>query len=159
MPWNFPIWVPFKAFLPPLVLGNTIMFKGAPGTPQCSQAIQDVMIEAGFDTGDFINLFASEEQCSNILADRRIRACKFTGSTRGGTNVAVQCAKHMKKGCFELGGSDPFVVLKDANMEQAVNAAYASRMGNSGQTCVSAKRFIITAPVYDEFKERLIAKI
>ena len=94
-----------------------------------------------------------------MLADRRVRACKFTGSSRGGSNVAVECARNIKKVCLELGGSDPFVVLKDADMEAAVNAAYASRMGNSGQTCVSAKRFIITAPVYDEFKERLITKI
>ena len=75
------------------------------------------MDEAGFDAGDFINLFATDEQCAGIIADRRVRACKFTGSTRGGSKVAVECAKHVKKGCFELGGSDPFVVLKDANME------------------------------------------
>ena len=109
--------------------------------------------------GDYINLFATEAQCERILADKRVHACKFTGSTKGGKAVAMLCAKHLKKGCFELGGSDPFVVLKDADMEQAVNAAYASRMGNNGQTCVSAKRFIITAPVYDEFKERLLEKI
>ena len=88
-----------------------------------------------------------------------MRACKFTGSTKGGKEVAVLCAKHVKKGCFELGGSDPFVVLKDANMERAVDAAYASRMGNSGQACINAKRFIITAPVYDEFRDRLLEKI
>ena len=73
--------------------------------------------------------------------------------------MAVLCARHVKKGCFELGGSDPFVVLKDANMEQAVDAAYASRMSNSGQACINAKRFIITAPVYDEFRDRLVEKI
>ena len=153
------MWVPYKAFLPPFVIGNTILFKGAPGTPQSSLAVQEIMDEAGFEEGDFANVFATEEQCAKILADRRVRACKFTGSCRGGENVAIACAKYVKKGCFELGGSDPFLVLKDANMEQAVNAAYASRMGNSGQTCVSAKRFIITAPVYDEFKERLLEKI
>ena len=88
-----------------------------------------------------------------------MRACKFTGSTAAGKKVAVLCAQHVKKGCFELGGSDPFVVLKDANMERAVDAAYASRMANSGQACINAKRFIITAPVYDEFRDRLIQKI
>lgn len=88
-----------------------------------------------------------------------MRAVKFTGSTEAGKKVAVQAAMGMKKGCFELGGNDPFVVLKDANMERAVDAAYASRMGNSGQACINAKRFIITGPVYDEFKERLVEKI
>lgn len=88
-----------------------------------------------------------------------MRACKFTGSTAGGKNVAVLCAKHVKKGCFELGGSDPFIVLKDADMERAVETAYLSRMSNSGQACINAKRFIITAPVYDEFRDRLIEKI
>ena len=101
----------------------------------------------------------TEDQCEKILADRRVRACKFTGSTEGGKNVAVLCAKHVKKGCFELGGSDPFVVLKDANMERAVEAAYKSRMIASGQACLNAKRFIITAPVYDEFRDRLLEKI
>lgn len=104
-------------------------------------------------------MFVTEQQCEDILADRRVRACKFTGSTQGGKNVAVLCAKHVKKGCFELGGSDPFVVLKDANLDRAIDAAYASRMGNSGQACINAKRFIITAPVYDEFRDRLIDKI
>ena len=94
-------------------------------------------------------MFITETQAEKVLADRRVRACKFTGSTKGGTAVAILCAKHIKKSCMELGGSDPFVVLKDADMERAVDAAYASRMGNSGQACINAKRFIITAPVYD----------
>ena len=117
------------------------------------------MSEAGFGEGDYQNLFATEEQCAGILADRRVRACKFTGSTAGGKNVAVLCAQNMKKGCFELGGSDPFVVLKDADLERAVEAAYASRMGNTGQACINAKRFIVASPVYDEFRDRLVEKI
>ena len=117
------------------------------------------MNEAGWDKGEYQNCFITERQCQKVLADRRVRACKFTGSTEGGKKVAIECARNMKKGCFELGGSDPFVVLKDANMEAAVNAAYPSRMGNSGQTCNNAKRFIITSSVYDEFRDRLIEKI
>ena len=117
------------------------------------------MTEACFGKGEYQNMFVTTDQCEKILADRRVRACKFTGSTAGGTKVAILCAKHVKKACFELGGSDPFVVLKDANMERAVDAAYASRMGNSGQACINAKRFIITAPVYDQFRDRLVEKI
>ena len=104
-------------------------------------------------------MFVTEEQCSKIIADRRVRAVKFTGSTRGGKAVAVECAKNMKKGCFELGGNDPFVVLKDADMEKAVDAAYASRMVCNAQACINAKRFIVTSMVYDEFRDRLVEKI
>ena len=117
------------------------------------------MAEAGFGKGEYQNIFVNERQCAQILADRRVRACKFTGSTKGGKEVAILCAKHVKKGCFELGGNDPFVVLKDADMEAAVDAAFKSRIANSGQVCISAKRFIITAPVYDEFRDRLVEKI
>lgn len=104
-------------------------------------------------------MFVDNEQCSAILADRRVRAVKFTGSTEAGKTVAVEAAKNMKLGCFELGGNDPFIVLKDANLERAVDAAYASRMGNSGQACINAKRFIITSPVYDKFRDMLVEKI
>lgn len=104
-------------------------------------------------------MFVTEHQCAKIIADRRVRAVKFTGSTRGGRAVAMECAKHVKKSCLELGGNDPFIVLKDADLEKAVDAAYTSRMVNSAQACNNAKRFIISAVVYDEFKDRLIEKI
>ena len=104
-------------------------------------------------------MFVTESQCQKIIADRRLRAVKFTGSTRGGKAVAMECAKHVKMACLELGGNDPFVVLKDADMEKAVDAAYTSRMVNSAQACNNAKRFIVTAPVYDEFRDRLVEKI
>ena len=101
----------------------------------------------------------TEDQCSKIIADRRVRAVKFTGSTRGGKAVAIEAAKNVKKACLELGGNDPFVILKDADLEKAVNAGYTSRMVNSAQACNNAKRFIITSAVYDEFRDRLIEKI
>ena len=90
-------------------------------------------MQAGFGKGEYQNMFVTHGQCSKILEDRRVRAVKFTGSTESGKIVASECGKNMKKGTFELGGNDPFIVLKDANMDQAVNAAYKSRMGNSGQ--------------------------
>lgn len=104
-------------------------------------------------------MFVTEAQCAKIIGDRRVRAVKFTGSTRGGKAVAVECAKHVKKASLELGGNDPFVVLKDADIDKAVDAAYASRMANNAQACINAKRFIITTMVYDEFKNKLIEKI
>lgn len=104
-------------------------------------------------------MFVTEHQCAKIIEDRRVRAVKFTGSTPAGKAVAVECAKHVKKASLELGGNDPFIVLKDADMEKAVDAAYTSRMINSGQGCNNAKRFIITTMVYDEFRDRLIEKI
>ena len=104
-------------------------------------------------------MFVTEHQCKKIIADYRVRAVKFTGSTRGGREVAMECAKNVKMVCLELGGNDPFIVLKDADMEKAVDAAYTSRMINSAQACNNAKRFIITSAVYDEFRDRLIEKI
>lgn len=159
MPWNFPFWLPFKACIPPIVIGNSIMMKHSPSTPLCSLAIEEAFKEAGFGKGEYQNIFVNEGQCRQILVDRRVRSVKFTGSTEAGSKVAMLAAQACKKGCFELGGDDPFVVLKDADMQRAVDAAYASRMGNSGQACINAKRFIITSPVYDEFKERLLEKI
>ena len=159
VPWNFPFWIPFKAIIPPLVLGNSIIMKHSPSTPLSALALEEAFTEAGFGKGEYQNAFVTEAQCKSIIADRRVRAVKFTGSTRGGRAVAIECAKNVKKSCLELGGNDPFVVLKDANLELAVDAAYTSRMINSAQACNNAKRFICTAPVYDEFRERLIEKI
>lgn len=104
-------------------------------------------------------MFVTENQCRGIIADPRVSAVKFTGSTRGGKAIAIECAKSVKKACLELGGSDPFVVLRDADLAKAVDAAYVSKMTNAGQVCRSAKRFIVCSSVYDDFKERLIEKI
>lgn len=142
-----------------MILGNSIMLKHSPSTPLCAEALEGAFKEAGFGKGEFQNLFVDHRQCEKIISDRRVRAVKFTGSTEAGCNIAASCGKHMKKGCFELGGNDPFIVLKDANMEQAVETAYKSRMSNSGQACINAKRFIITSKVYDEFRDRLLEKI
>lgn len=132
MPWNFPFWLPFKAALPPMVLGNSILMKHSPSTPLCAEALEEAFAEAGFGKGEYQNLFINNDQADQVMADYRIRAVKFTGSTAGGKVVASRCGFHMKKGCFELGGNDPFVVFKDADIEAAVDAAYKSRMGNSG---------------------------
>lgn len=96
VPWNFPFWMPFKSMIPPFVLGNPILLKGSPSTPQCSEAIEKVFIDAGFNEGQFQNLFISNEQAANIIADKRVAGVKFTGSTNGGKQVAEVAGRHMK---------------------------------------------------------------
>lgn len=131
VPWNFPFWIPFKSMIPPLVLGNPILMKQAPSTPLCAQAVEDLFFECGFDQGEYQNLFMTNEQTEKVISDGRLRGVKFTGSTRGGKEVAAIAGRNMKQGVYELGGSDPFIVCKDADMELAVNKAFASRMANN----------------------------
>jgi len=159
VPWNFPFWVPFKSMIPPLVLGNPILMKHAPSTPLCAEALEQLFVDAGFDDGEYQNLYITNEQAERVLADKRVRGVKFTGSTVGGKAVAEVAGRHMKQGCYELGGSDPFCVLEDADLKFAVEKAYASRMANNGQVCISAKRFIVLDSVYEEFRDLLIQKL
>jgi succinate-semialdehyde dehydrogenase/glutarate-semialdehyde dehydrogenase len=159
VPWNFPFWMPFKSMIPPLVLGNPILMKHAPSTPLCAEAIEKLFHDAGFDQGEYSNLYIDNEQAASAIADKRIRGLKFTGSTRGGKQVAELAGRHMKQGCFELGGSDPFVVLDDSDVGFAVEKGYISRMVNNGQACINAKRFIVHESVYEAFKEAMIEKI
>ena len=159
VPWNYPFRAPFKSFVPNLLHGNPILLKHSPTTPQCGEAIESIFHEAGFDQGEFFLLKITNEQAAKVIADQRVRALKFTGSTRGGKQVAEVAGRHMKKGCFELGGSDPFVVLDGADLPDAVEKGYTARMINSGQLCVSAKRFILHESLYDEFRERLVEMI
>ena len=115
-----------------MVLGNSILIKQAESTPRSAVIIEELFREAGFGKGEFTNLFVSHAQCEQLIADRRVRAVKFTGSSDAGKKVAALCGTHMKKGCFELGGNDPFVVLKEANIDLAVEKAYVSRMAANG---------------------------
>jgi len=142
-----------------MVLGNSIMLKHAESTPMTSVILEDMFVDAGFDNGEYQNMFISHDQAETVLSDYRVRALKFTGSTAAGKNLGAICGRNMKKTAFELGGNDPFVVLKEADLELAVNMGYASRMANNGQACINAKRFIIEDSVYDEFKDRLVNKI
>ena len=118
--------------IPPLLLGDSVIMKHSPQTPQCALALQEAFDAAEFDKGEFQNVFATHQQCSRMISDRRIRGVKFTGSTASGKRVAVECAQNIKQTNLELGGNDPFVVLKDADMEKAVDAAFTSRMLNNG---------------------------
>ena len=124
--------MPFKSALPPFVLGNPILMKHAPSTPLSAAAIEKLFIDAGFDDGEYSNLYITNEQSAKILGDPRIRGVKLTGSTQAGMAVAEIAGRHMKPGCYELGGSDAFIVLADSDLNLAIEKAYGSRMVNNG---------------------------
>lgn len=151
MPWNFPFWQVFRFLVPTLMAGNTALLKHAPNVPQCAQAIESLIKAAGLPDGVFANLPISVEQTEQVIADQRIHGIAFTGSEAVGRRVAALAGQHLKKAVLELGGSDPFVVLNDADLDQAVAAALRSRYRNAGQTCIAAKRFILEAGIADDF--------
>ncbi len=155
MPWNFPFWQVFRFAAPALAAGNTGLLKHAPNVPRCGLAIASVFQEAGVPEGVFQNLFVSVEQASAIIGDRRVAAVTLTGSERAGRAVAAQAGKHLKKAVFELGGSDPVIVLDDADLEKTVSQAVTSRYMNAGQSCIAAKRFIVTPGIADAFLDLL----
>jgi succinate-semialdehyde dehydrogenase/glutarate-semialdehyde dehydrogenase len=154
MPWNFPFWQAFRFAAPGLMAGNCGLLKHAPNVPQCAQAIESVFTEAGFPRGVFRNLFIDTDQAARVIDDARVHAVTLTGSEAAGRKVAARAGAALKKVVLELGGSDPFIVLEDADLDMAVTNAVASRYLNAGQSCIAAKRFIVTEPVADEFLER-----
>ncbi|MCB1043770.1 MAG: NAD-dependent succinate-semialdehyde dehydrogenase [Acidobacteria bacterium] len=154
MPWNFPFWQVFRCAAPALAAGNTVILKHAPNTPQCALAIENLG-KRHLPKGVFQNLFLSNQQASLLIADPRIRGVSLTGSTRAGQEIGAQAGRALKPMVLELGGSDPFIVFDDADMEQAVKIGTFSRCLNSGQSCIAAKRFLVAASAYAEFTERL----
>ena len=151
MPWNYPYYQVARFAAPNLVLGNTIVLKHAPNCPESAQAIEDMMRAAGLPAGAYVNVYATNEQVARVVADPRVQGVSLTGSERAGRAVGEVAGRHLKKYVLELGGSDPFVVLPDADLEAAVGAAVEGRMGNAGQACTASKRFIVVASVYDRF--------
>jgi succinate-semialdehyde dehydrogenase / glutarate-semialdehyde dehydrogenase len=153
MPWNFPFWQAFRAGLPALAAGNVMLLKHASNVPQCALAIEDVFREAGVPKGVFQTLLIGPGPVAGIIGDRRVAGVTLTGSEAAGELVASAAGKALKKSVLELGGSDPFIVLEDADVKTAATVACRARNQNNGQSCIAAKRFIVAEPIADEFEE------
>jgi succinate-semialdehyde dehydrogenase/glutarate-semialdehyde dehydrogenase len=157
MPWNFPLWQAMRFAAPALMAGNTGLLKHASNVPQTALYLGDLFTRAGFPAGAFETLLIGAGQVERVLADERVRAATLTGSEAAGRAVAAIAGRELKKTVLELGGSDPFVVMPSADLAAAAKVATTSRCQNNGQSCISAKRFIVHTDVYDEFVE-LFAK-
>lgn len=151
MPWNFPFWQVLRAAVPTMMAGNTMVLKHAPNVMGCATAIEELFIESGFPENVFTNLIIPIGLSEQVIAHPAICGVTLTGSLQAGSAVASQAGKYLKKSVMELGGSDPFIVLKDADIHQACKTAVASRMLNAGQVCISAKRFIVVEEIYEQF--------
>ncbi len=159
MPWNFPFWQVFRFAAPALAAGNTALLKHAPNVFGCATYISDAFRDAGIPDGVFQNLFIDTDAIEGVIADKSVKAVTLTGSERAGSAVATLAGKHLKKTVLELGGSNAFIVLEDANIADAVRIAVTSRMQNAGQSCIAAKRFLVVEKVYDDFVTGFISEV
>lgn len=159
MPWNYPFWQVFRALAPNLMAGNTLLLKHASNVPQCSQAIEHLVQEAGFPDGCLQSLLIDAKAANELITDQRIRGVTLTGSEFAGRSVGSLAGQYLKQSVLELGGSDPFIVCDDANLQQTVDAAVTSRCMNAGQTCIAAKRFFVTPAIADDFIQGLINRM
>lgn len=159
MPWNFPFWQVIRFAAPALMAGNTALLKHASNVPGCALALEEIFRDAGFPQGAFSALLIPTESVESIIAHRLVRAVTLTGSTRAGAAVGAAAGKYLKKTVLELGGSDPYLILADADLELAAQVCTRSRMQNNGQSCIAAKRFIVVKEVYDDFLALLVEKM
>jgi succinate-semialdehyde dehydrogenase / glutarate-semialdehyde dehydrogenase len=159
MPWNYPYYQVARFAGPNLVLGNTIVLKHAPQCPQSAAALQQIFLDAGYPEGAYVNVYATNEQIAQVIADPRIQGVSLTGSERAGAAVAEIAGRNLKKVVLELGGSDPFILLSSDDLEATVDAAVDGRFENTGQACNAAKRIIVAESVYDEFLDKFTKKV
>lgn len=159
MPWNYPFWQVFRFAVPALMAGNAVLLKPASNVPGCGLAVEAVMHKAGFPAPLFQTLLVSSRVVPSIVEHPRVRGVAFTGSQKAGEAVAGLSGKHLLKTVLELGGSDPYLILEDADLDEAAKTCAASRLLNSGQSCIAAKRFIVVEGVREAFEERLVAAL
>ncbi len=157
-PWNFPFYQVARFAAPNIMIGNTILVKHASNVPQCGIAIEELFKEAGAPAGLYSNLLITGKRASALVADKRIKGVSLTGSEAAGASMASEAGKHLKKSLLELGGSDAFIVLEDADMDKTVEWAVVGRINNNGQSCIASKRFIVVESVAAIFLEKFTAK-
>ncbi len=158
-PWNFPFYQVARFAAPNIMIGNTVLVKHASNVPQCAIAIEEIFAEAGAPLGLYTNLLLSNQRTTELVGDKRIRGISLTGSETAGASVATEAGKHIKKSVLELGGSDAFIILEDADIDKAVEWAVVGRINNNGQCCVASKRFIALESIADTFLEKFKNKL
>jgi succinate-semialdehyde dehydrogenase / glutarate-semialdehyde dehydrogenase len=159
MPWNFPFWQVLRAAAPALMAGNTMLLKHASNVPGCARAIEQIFRDAGLPDGTFTTLLIGSGRVERLIADPAVRGVTLTGSTPAGRAVGAAAGEHLKKTVLELGGSDPYVILADADLEHAVETCVTSRLLNSGQSCIAAKRFIVVDEVREAFEAAFVERM
>ena len=159
MPWNFPYYQVARFAGPNLIIGNPVLLKHAPQCPESAAAIEQIYLDAGFPAGAYTNIYASNEQVADIIANPIVQGVSLTGSERAGAAVAEIAGRHLKKVVLELGGSDPFILLSTDDLDATVQKAAFARVDNCGQACNAAKRFIVMDHLYDEFVEKFTAAV